>query len=265
MFNIIRSLNYTARRSIVNWITIISLIIMPLFVMYIEIILGGGEYSITPSAYFASQQMAGTYIFTLFGLMILSCNLSAGDAGDKTINYEYMAGHSRTSIFFARTIAGLLWGGLLVLILMMLPLAYLGIFNGWGPETDKENVILRSLLVIFPIIRFSSFCIMVSMISRSAGKGIALGYGSLLLVAMVTSIADEVFHKTVFYGTSYTNGYMLLISENCRAIVENGKKINIYDTGVSVEMIWKTILVSIAFTIIYLLIAFIYNKKTDRD
>ena len=47
--------------------------------------------------------------------------------------------------------------------------------------------------------------------------------------------------------------------------VINGKTVSVYDTAVSSEMIWKTIVVSLIFTAIYMTITYINFKKKDRD
>ena len=154
MINIIKSLIYTARRDTVNWIAIITLFAMPLFVLYLSGMLNPDSLQkMTPSAYFASQEMGTAFIFMIIGIIIFSSKLMAGDASDETINYEILAGHSRNRLFAGRTIAGFLWGTVLIWILMMIPLGYLNIIYGWGPETKCSEVLLRCCLVIFPIIR----------------------------------------------------------------------------------------------------------------
>ena len=99
MLNIIRSLNYSARRDNVNWITLISMLGIPAFVAYISKMIDPGSINkLTPSVYFASTTLATVFVFYCFGIMIFASNLVASDAADKTINYEMMAGHSRSRI-----------------------------------------------------------------------------------------------------------------------------------------------------------------------
>ena len=64
MFNIIKSLNYSARRDTVNWITILTLLVIPLFGFYLMGMLNPDSTSVmTASAYFASTQMGTVFIF----------------------------------------------------------------------------------------------------------------------------------------------------------------------------------------------------------
>ena len=266
MFNIIKSLNYSARRDTVNWVTIISMLVLPGFVMVLNGMLGGESYGgVSSSVFFASQQMATYYIFLMFGIMILACKVVAGDAGDKTINYEFMAGHSRGRVFAGRMISGFLWGGILNFIFLVLPLGYLYFIYGWGLETDMKNVLIRSALCFFPIIRICALNMMLASVVRSAGKGIALSYAVLMVVAMITSILSDALGVDIVYPTAMTNGTNLLVSENAKYEVINGKTVSVYDTAVSSEMIWKTIVVSLIFTAIYMTITYINFKKKDRD
>ena len=249
-----------------NWITIISMLGLPAFVMYLSGILGEDTMKkVTPSIYFASQQMAIMFVCLCIGIMIFACKAVAGDASDKTINYEMMAGHGRGRIFAGRMISGYIWGAVLVFIFLMLPLGYLNILYGWGPETDMKNVLIRSALCIFPIIRICSLDMMLASVSRSAGKGIALSYAALMIVAMVTSVFQDVLGIEVIYPTGFTNAAFLLVSENAKYEVINGKTVSVYDTAVTSDMVWKTIGYSLVFTAIYLTIAYVNFKKKDRD
>ena len=266
MINIIKSLNYSARRDTVNWITILSMLGLPAFIMYIsEMISGESLDKVTPSAFFASQQMASIFLFLTFGTMILACKAVAGDAGDKTINYEFMAGHSRSRIFVGRMITGYLWGVIITFVTLVLPLGYLYLFYGWGPETVMKEVLIRSALVIFPIIRMCTLYMMLATILRSAGKGIAISYAIFMAEVLITSILSEVLEIDIIYPTGLTNAEYLLISKNARYVVIDGKTVSVWDTVVTSEMIWKTIVYSIVFSVVYLTIAYLNFKKKDRD
>jgi ABC-type transport system involved in multi-copper enzyme maturation permease subunit len=86
-----------------------------------------------------------------------------------------------------------------------------------------------------------------------------------MVVAMTTSILSDALGIDIVYPTAMTNGTNLLVSENAKYEVINGKTVSVYDTAVSSEMIWKTIVVSLIFTAIYMTITYINFKKKDRD
>ena len=266
MINIIKSLNYSARRDKLNWIALFTVLVLPLFAMYIFTLVTGDSLSkLTPSAYFATQLMGVMFIFTSFVIVILSCNLVAGDASDKTINYEFLAGHDRTKIFAGRMLAGFLWGGVFVYLLVLLPLAYLNFMYGWGPETDPVNVCVRAFLTLFPILRFCAFNMMLASILRSAGKGIAVGYAALMILTIVVSVVDEIFHVEVAFWSGLTNTAYLLVSQNSRNVVMDGKIVTVYDTAVTSVVILKTIGISLLFAAGYVAVAYVNFKKKDRD
>ncbi len=266
MINILKSLNFGARREKVIWITLGSMLAIPFFAMYLMGMMNGdGLQKMTPSFYFASQMMGVIFIFTCFGIIVLAGLLVAGDGGDKVINYEIMAGHSRTKIFAARMLAGFLWGSVLTFLLMILPLGYFTLLYGWGLETNPKEVLLRCLLAFFPILRFCAFNMMLASIMRSAGKGIALGYVTFMITALVNSILEDMFRLDLIYHTSMTNAAFLITSQNARNVVMNGKTVALYDTAVTADMVYMTIGISLAFTAAYLIIAYVHFKKKDRD
>ena len=266
MYNIVKSLNYSARHDMTVIITIISMLGIPAFVSYLTgMINGDSMQKMTPSAYFGGQSMGTVFVFTCFGIMILACKLCAGDAVDKTINYEFLAGHSRGSIFVGRMTAGFLWGAVLIFILMMVPVGVFELLYGWGPETNKTEVLIRCGLVFFAIVRFCAYSMMLATITRSAGKGIALGYATLMVIAMAQSILEEMLDISIIYPTAFTNACYLLVSENSKNVVIDGKTVMLFDTTVSPDMAVKTIAVSLIFTAIYMGITYVNFKKKDRD
>ena len=64
---------------------------------------------------------------------------------------------------------------------------------------------------------------------------------------------------------STTKAATLLSTQNSWYEVVDGKTAVIFDTSVPGDLIWKTIVVSIVAAAIYLTIAYINFKKTDRD
>ena len=265
MLNIIKSQNYTFRRSKGTWITIASMLIIPLFIIMLICRFEDTKFSdFTPSFYYGSQTMAEVAFIFLLCSMILSCTAAGGDAGDKTINYELINGHSRNKVFFSRIIVGIGWGVLFVLVFNVIPLVYLSLINGWGDETSMRDVVLRSALAFFPIIRISTFSMLIATVARSKGKGLGYGYTIIMFWSLILSILDEFGIKTNYLGAEYDLMY-LFVSEKTRNVVIGGKSVTIFDTAVSGDSMTKLIIVSLALSLVYIIVGFIYFKKTDRD
>ena len=147
MYNIIRSVNFSTRRSMVVVLTVFSMITAPVL---LPLLLGAPLKEITADLYF-TQLMEYLCVLWVFGIMILSACVSSGDAGDRTVNYEIMAGRGRGRIFAARTLNGILWGALLAAFLLFLPMLYYGLLNGWPLAGLKpSDILLRILLSLLP-------------------------------------------------------------------------------------------------------------------
>ena len=99
----------------------------------------------------------------------------------------------------------------------------------------------------------------------SAGKGIAAGFGSFVLFDIFESILADVFNTEMNYGFGFMNILVLLIPQNSREFIIDGKPVTVFDTSVPPEMIIKTIGISLAFTVVYLTVSYILFKKKDRQ
>ena len=265
MINIIKSVNYSTKRDIAVLLTIISAVVIPVLVIADNIRSGGMLHDITPSFLYGNEYFAEMFSVYSIAVIILTCKAVGGDAGDKTINYEIMSGHGRGRSFAARTITGFMWGTIITFVTFILPMLYMGLINGWGLETDKNNVILRSVLAVFPVIRMTAFFIMITSVMRSAGKGIAIGYAITMGCVFLWMILKDAEMKIADYICGLANGAMLFMPDNYREKIIDGMKVKIIDTAVSGDMAVKTILTSLIMTAVYLTAAYMNYKKSDRD
>ncbi len=265
MINIIKSINYSTKRDIAVIITLISTIVIPIIAFADSVRSGALFRDITPSFLYGEQYFSEMFAVYSIAVLILTSKAVGGDAGDKTINFELMSGHGRGISFAARTISGFLWGTVLVGIAFYLPMLIMGVINGWGLETDMNNVLLRSVLAVFPMIRMTAFIILVTSVLRSAGKGIAIGYVIFMGVSLVWSILQETEVKLADYISGLSNGAMLFMPDNYKEKIIEGMKVKIIDTAVSGETAVKTILISLVMTAVYITAAYMNYKKKDRD
>ena len=266
MINLFKSINYGLRRDIGVIVSLVVMFAMPYTIMLFMCAAEAMPISeCTPSYYFAAQNMAAVVAISYVALVIISCKAMGGDSKDKTINYELLSGHNRLKVFAARTLAGISWSVLPMMLFSFLSIGVIALINGWGPETYPIDVIIRIALCVFPLIRICALNMMFTSLFNSAGKGIAVGLGSDLFISICTTISEEVFHKEIDYGFGFLNVIFLLTSQNSREIIVDGKPVNLFDTAVTPEMYIKTIGFSVAFTVVYLLIAYLVFKKKDRD
>lgn len=265
MYNIIKSLNYNARRDTVIIIALISILAFPFFALFlVGQIDGGGLDEMTGAVYFIGQ-LGENFIVAMFVILVVACRICGSDAADKTINYEFLSGHNRASIYWARIAAGILWSVLITMLLFYLPLVVFSAVNGWGQEVDVRDAVIRLCLALLPAMRLSAFLMMLTMILRSAGRGIAMGYGAIMVMVIVTSILGDVMNLDLTWQFAFTNVMSLLTLSNSRNIVVDGETVVRYESSLSTGMVAGTIIASVVVSLIYTYFAYVLFKKKDRD
>ncbi len=265
MYHIIRSMRYYARRDLVVVVSLITLMAAPVTACFYSVL--GGESSIRDitACGYVTGLAPDLSVIALFACMLIASRITGTDAGDRTLNYELLAGHRRAEAYFGRAAASLLWGGLLVFFLQALPLVYLTVLNGWGPEADMGDVILRQLLLGAVMFRIVSFSVMAATLARGAGKGMVCIYLLVEVEAIVTGIAEEMAGVQLRWWTMITAWMMLVNYDNAKSAVVDGREIMRFETEVPVQMRVWTVVVSVAFGIAYLLAGYMVFRRKDRD
>lgn len=265
MLNILKSVNYGLRKDKVVNISIIAMIGIPfLLLMMISSGMGNAVKNLTPSFIVGSQLLGMIFALSYLGITIISCKAMGMDGSDKTINYEIMSGHRRFKVFAGRVIAGILWGTLLIWIINAIPISVFYLINGWGKETDALDVIKRMLLCFFPMLRLCALNLMLASIFGSAGKGIVGGLGTFALFDIIESVLSETFNLQTDFMFGFINILYLLIPQNSREFIIDGKPVTVFETAVTKEAVFGTIGASLLFTVLYLTVAYILFKKKDR-
>ena len=265
MINMIRSINYSTRKNMAVVLAVLSMICLP--VLMTGLIMGVSFTEVNGGEYYA-RIFGESFFVAMFGLMIFSCVASFSDAGDKTLNYEVLAGHSRNRIFFARMIAGVFWGVILFAVLFFYPLVLFGFMGGWYKGISIQDVVLRCLLSLLPLFRVSAFCIMLSSLLRSAGKGIGFTFLAMEIGNTIWEIASGLFHfsdRSAPWVMGMLNVVDLHTLGNAREYVIDGEKLLVYETGLEAKQVVPTVIASLLMGGIYLTIAYIDFKKRDRD
>ena len=86
-------------------------------------------------------------------IFILTAQVCLSDFSDKTSYYELMGGHTRLEVFLGRAIPCIVLGTLGTLVLMIVPDITATVLLGWGVDIPVGQIILRRLLLIFPLMR----------------------------------------------------------------------------------------------------------------
>ena len=265
MYNLIKSHNYTLRRDMLSMITLITVFVLPYILICFSGPLEGVNFAdMTASKYMLIIGATIPEIF-LFAVMIFTAKAVGGDGGDKTINYELMCGHSRDKVYWSRIITGFVWGILIVFIASLIPYAVITLINGWGDNLDKTELFVRLGLTIFPTIRIAAIFMLITSLVGSAGGGMAISYGIVMIETILDAVLDEIdlFDGTCVLGLS--NIHKLLTYNNSWEFVENGKAITWFYYTTSNDLIVKTIIVSLIMAGIYVSIGYFVFKKRDNS
>ena len=266
MFNLIRSIGYNIMRSKVFILTMLSLVGMPFLFLILNDENATMIKKISGVDYFGGY-MGDMYIISIIGMIILSAVICGGDAGDKTINYEFMDGHSRKSIFASRILCNFFWSGIVVTGLVCLPFALVTLLNGVGKGAVLSDLVLRSILTLLPTFRLVMLFSMLTMVARSAAKGGALSY----MCFMITVIATEGFQVSgieydfLNYAVGFQNCVILFSHNNATPMVIDGEQLIVSDYSLSAGVVGTTCLVSLVMGVLYLGIAYVVFVRSDRD
>ncbi len=242
MINIIKSLNYSAVRDKITWMVLFGLLVLPFLIAIKDFDL------FTLGYYYSSGNQSDVYFISIVGLMIFSCRISMGDAGDNTLSCEIMAGHKRIKVFMGRVIAGILWGAVLITFMNCVPVVAFALINGQGGGIGLSGVLIRTALTFFPSLRLCTIFILFAEILRSAGKGICIGYVSMLVCAMIDGVLEYFFEKDT--------GYILAIGNS--SILLGG-----IDSPVSGEVVIKTVAVSLVVSLVYTAFGYLDFRRKE--
>ena len=119
-----------------------------------ELVTNAGIFAAMPDTTYVI--IAVVYIFTLTAQICLS------DFSDKTSYYELMGGHTRVEVYFGRAIPCLVIGTLGALLLFIIPDITATVMLGWGGDIPVGQIILRRLLLIFPLFRLCCEAVFIS-------------------------------------------------------------------------------------------------------
>lgn len=265
MINVFRSLNYYVRKDLAIVIALISIVSMPLLAMWFMSALDGISLSdMTGAAYFTGIN-GDVVTICMIPVMVIVIRLVGSDMSDKSVNYEILGGNRRINAYLGRLAAGLLWGTVICWALMSLPLGYFTLINGWGNTVDMKWALIRQLLMFLPLLRMVSLFILLTFLTGSAGKGMALAFVISEAEAIFELIAHEVLDielKYVFFTSTLSQ---IMGIDNSKSIVADGKQISFFLAELPADLIVGTIAVSLVTAVLYLTAAAVFFIRKDRD
>lgn len=127
------------------------------------------------------QTVSVAVSIALMAPMIMIGMVCGDDFEDKTINHELTAGRSRAASFFGRAIPVMIAAPLTDLVLLGIPYAVYGALYGIGDAVPLSNILLRALLMLFPLLRLSAFFVFLLFITKKQLAAVVGALGATLL------------------------------------------------------------------------------------
>ena len=205
------------------------------------------------------------WLFQIMMVGILVAFLCAEDFHEKDLNYELMCGHSRLEIYFARAFLSVLITPLAARILSFAPAIAATAVFGWGDTFPPSDAILRLALFAFPYIRFAAFFSMTAFLTRNRSITIILSFASMVLATiLVNEATDKAGYALSLFNLmklSDFGGFSLYNVVPGVGVVEYTAKVCTTEP----ELIYGTIVVSLAMTAVYLLAGYAFFRRDDLD
>ena len=262
MWNIIKAQNYQIKRDMISVIGII-IAIAYVIITIISCANSVGFSELTGSTYLSSINQSVLFIIPIL-VLIVSTRIGGWDFVDKTINYEIMLGHSRKEVYFGRLIAATIWGIILTVCLIGIPAALLTMINGFGVCMKPDDMIIRYLLMLLPIIRIICGLICLCFITQNGYMSMIFGFLMFEFTVLFNAILYDFAEISLTYVMAYSNIKWLIADMNVVLGFVDGEDVNIYVTAVEPQMAISTIAVSVIVSVIYILIGYYSFKGKDQ-
>lgn len=262
MWNIMKAMNYQVRRDNVVIYALLAGIILPFLNVIIET---GFDLDALCGGLFVAQFGATSPIVLAIVFVILVPRICGWDATDKTMNYEIMAGHSRKEIYFGRVIVSFVWSMLSGMVIMVLPVLVMTLINGWGENVDVFDVVIRYLLILFPMFRFVCELILLTFLLQNCYVAMLVGWLFFDAAMLGSMIYEELIEKKLTVQLAVSNLTTLFGFDNYKLEYIGGEDIPVYSAGLSTSMIGSTMLVSLLVGGACLAIGYVVFRKRDMS
>ncbi|MBQ3162383.1 MAG: ABC transporter permease subunit [Oscillospiraceae bacterium] len=254
MRNIIKALTYQTRTDNVTYYSILLAVFLTIFGML--------DFDMTGSEYVALNGESIS-LLPVFLILMLGVRILGWDYADKTMNYEILSGHHRREVYFARVIVAHIWCIAFCVGFMLLPVIIFTLINGWGVTMDFGGMALRFALAIFPMIRIVCQYVLLVFLVKSAYIAWAAGYLLSMFAMLIPMILEEIMQSFKFTYHLATTNLMKLFTFNQSIGYVNGEDVTICHTELEPSMIIGTIGVSVAVSVICIVLGYIIFKKSD--
>lgn len=261
MYNIIKSMSYQIKRDNFTYYAILAA-----FGLYFFIICYSG-----PDAKW--EEFTGSYMVQLLGnggfmglsvaILLLSTRIMGWDYTDKTINYEILAGHKRSEVYWGRVIASLICNIGLIIPGVVAPIGLCTIINGWGNGMEVGGALLRVALFILPLLRLTCEFTFITVLMSNGFVGLIVGYIYLQVSSLATVFIEEMNDKINITWQLVEANCIELLTFNSKMGFIDGEDVVVYITDIEPSLIISTVVASLGISAVLLILGYVIFKKRD--
>ncbi len=263
MGNIIKSLNYQLKRD--NGMIYIYLVVLFIFIASFISYLDSYDFGETTGSLFTILNAETYLIGAGLTIALLAARAFGWDYNDKTINYEVLSGHSRKEIYISRVLVSMCWSLISCFLLLYVPLLFYTACNGWGNWADIRGVMLRYVLLLFPLFRFVCECILLTVVMKNCYMAMIIGFVLYEFSWALTTMQELLTEYAFTIEFASTNIYRLLVYNKYSFGYMDGEDFITYDTILEPSLLVGTILVSTIVGVVCLIVGYFYFLKKDMD
>lgn len=263
MWNIVKGLNYQIKRDNgIVYIYLIGVFVLGCFLFdYID---SYKMEELTGSLY---GVMHGEPCFMVLGILValLTARIAGWDYTDKTLNYELMSGHSRGQVYWSRVWVSLVWSLITCVIVAFVPILLFSVINGWGIKADMGGMLLRYALIVFPMFRLMSECILLTVLMRNCYMVMVIGFVMYEFSWVFGVMSEPLTNYELTTQLTSMNVYRLIYFEKSSFVYINGEDVIVYETAMEPSFLIGTVAISLLVGFACLLVGYLYFRKSDMD
>lgn len=198
-------------------------------------------------------------------LVILVSRICGWDAGDKTMNYEILAGHSRAEVYFGRVIMSVIWGLGSGIAMLVLPVLGITLINGWGDSMNLGEAAICCVLFLFPMFRLICEFAMLTFLLRDCYKAMLAGWVFFAVSMIGIMVYEGLTDRVLTVQLVITNMREVIGFDNFKLEYIGGEDIPVYMTGMDASLVMGTILVSLLAGGACLAVGYVMFKNQDMN
>ncbi len=265
MINKIKAQMYQAVRE--NATYLVFLVMLMIYVLLdVMSFADEGSSDLSGSSFFVKSASGIPFILNMLTL-IYTARTCGGDIIDRTMNYELLDGAKRSDVFFSRFLVSLFWSLTTSLLIVVLPLAAMAAYAGWGNMLPVAGAARRIALLAVPVIKMTALYTLLTFAVMDFRAVIAIGFllGQAEMIAYM--LIDESgalgIDPRVFALFSMTAISRLYDVSNFTVGYINGEDVSIVKDTMSASDNVLCIGICAVMTVIYISVGYAVFRRRD--